>query len=146
LLAVLSSARAFAQDPEPATDPQLARLHDKVTPFLKAVSEGEAQAAFEELLTGSQLAKQTESVKALVEKSQEVQKRYGKFRASEQIAAKRIGKDLMLLRYLYKCDNYPVVWYFTYYRDLSHADMPAEDDNWLVISVRFDTQLDLLGM
>ena len=46
------------------------------------------------------------------------------------------------MKYLFKCEKFPVVWYFTYYRDFSRA---GGEDYWVVISVRFDTQVELLG-
>ena len=50
----------------------------------------------------------------------------------------------LLLKYLFKCEAFPVVWYFTYYRDFSHSRTASEDENWVIIAVRFDTQLELL--
>lgn len=57
---------------------------------------------------------------------------------------KSVGKDVVLLKYLYKCEKFPVVWYVAYYRDFTRA-VTASDDRWVVISIRFDTQVEALG-
>jgi hypothetical protein len=54
-----------------------------------------------------------------------------------------IGRDLVLLRYLYKGENFPVVWYFTFYRTTAAGE--TGPGTWRTIAVRFDTDLELLG-
>jgi hypothetical protein len=48
----------------------------------------------------------------------------------------------MLFRYLFKCENYPVVWHFTYYRVAPSADATSSRESWKLISLKFDTQLE----
>jgi hypothetical protein len=65
---------------------------------------------------------------------------YGKPRAEnavERVKAQRIGNDMVLLRYLYKFDQLPVVWYFAFYRT---------GEKWVAVSVRFDHEYELLGL
>ena len=81
-------------------------------------------------------------MKALVDKTKDLEKNYGKFRNGERIEAKRIGKDLVLLKYLYKCESLPIVWYFSFYR----SDATADSSNWVLVAVRYDTELELLGL
>jgi hypothetical protein len=145
LLATFLTARpAAAADETALADPVVGKLHEKVTRFLDSVAEGKESAAFDDLLVGSQLLEQAGAVRALVDKSKEIVDRYGAHRESEQISAKRIGKDVVLMKYLYKCEKFPVVWHVTYYRDFSRTNT-APDDRWVVISVRFDTQVEALG-
>jgi hypothetical protein len=144
LAMIVLSSRAAAAD-EPAIGPVVSKLQEKVVHFLEGISNGDEANAFAELLVGSQLLEQDGAVRGLVEKSKDIVKRYGAHRDSEQVSAKRIGKDLVLLKYLFKCEKFPVVWYFTYYRDFSRSGAAAADDHWVVISVRFDTQVELLG-
>ena len=125
-------------------DKVLVAVDARVSQFLEGVSIGQAQSAYQELLAGSQLLKQSDALKALIEKTGALEKKYGRYRAFEQIAAKRVGNDLVLLKYLYKCENFPVVWYFTFYRTPSPGEPPAESGQWRVITVRFDTALELL--
>lgn len=142
LACVLSSRPAPAQEP---SDPTVDALKARVSQFLEGVSLGTTQAAYQQLLAGSSLLEQTEAVAALVKKTDELKGRYGQYLEFEPIAVRRVGKDLVLLRYLYKCEDFPVVFYFTFYRP-PRPEIPSEKaNNWRVIIVRFDTELELLA-
>ncbi len=146
LLSGLHLNPAAAQDPLVVPeDPAVVLLNDKVTQFLERVSLNETDTAFAELLSGSALAKQTDEIKQLVEQTRTIESKYGKYRSFERVAAKRIGADVVLLKYLYKCENYPVVWYFTFYRDFRRGEVAPESNQWTLIAVRFDTRLEMLG-
>ena len=133
------------QDAPPEKDPELLALDVKVAQFLGEIAIGETPGAYQELLAGSRLLKQEKALRALIEKTQQLDTKYGRYRGSEQLAAKRIGSDLVLLRYLYKCEDYPVVWYFIFYRTLPPDETPLEKAPWRVVSVRFDTELERLA-
>ena len=71
------------------------------------------------------------------------------FRRLSQLRADHgaaLGKDLVLLRYLYKCDNFPVVWHIAYYRDQREPRLgeASNGESSRVISIRFDTDLEAL--
>ncbi len=102
----------------------------------------DAQKAFNELLEGSPLQGQ-EDVKKLIDRVGKLEGMYGRFLEAERVDAKLIGKDVVLLKYLYKTERYPLVWYFTYYRAPSTTGVPAP---WVIITVRFDTRVELLGL
>jgi len=136
---------SLGQDVAVQPDPVLVAINARVSQFLEGVSMGQAQSAYPELLAGSRLLKQADALKDLIEKTNELDEKYGRYRAFEQIAAKRIGGDLVLLKYLYKCEDFPVVWYFTFYRTPSPGETAAENEIWRVITVRFDTELELLA-
>ncbi|MGQ9573884.1 MAG: hypothetical protein ACUVUC_01070 [Thermoguttaceae bacterium] len=134
---------APAQD---GADPEIELLDRKVKQFFEAVSLDDVEAAFQQLLAGSQLAKQKEAVKALVDKTRELRLKYGESRGVERVAARRVGKDLVLLKYLYKCEQFPVVWSLTFYRTAARGDILSEPANtWKIVLVRFDTDLEALG-
>lgn len=142
LCLAVPSAAAGEEKPEPAVE----LLDGKIKQFLETVAGGEAQTAYQKLLAGSQLAKQTDAVKGLVEKTRELKARYGEYRSFERVAAKRIGSDLVILKYLYKCEHYPVVWYFTFYRTPQRSESASTSSGaWLVVIVRFDTELEKLA-
>jgi len=144
LAACLGGGR-IAPGEEPA-DPVVEALGARVSRFLEGVSRATTQAAYQELLAGSPLLKQTKAIETLVTKTDELKDRYGLYRGLERISARHVGNDLVLMRYLYKCENSPVVFYFTFYR-APRPETPAEkNDNWRVIIVRFDTELELLGL
>jgi len=147
LLLAVFFCRAPAARAQGTSDPDIENLDRKVKQFFEGLTNDDAQAAFQQLLAGSLLAKQTEAVKALVEKARELKAKYGEVRNFEQIAAKRIGKDVVLLRYLYQCEHFPVAWHLIFYRTPARGDLPEEDegDTWRVIVLRFDTDLEALA-
>jgi len=128
-----------------AQDPELVELHTKIDLFFRNLTDSKltSDIAFRKLLTGSRLAldKNVDKVKRLADQIQQFDGQYGKYVAHERIAVKRIGRDLVLTKYLYKAEHYPVVWHFTFYRP-----RPNEKSNWVVIAVKFDTNLQLLGL
>jgi len=129
-------------------DPEVVALESKVSQFLEGISDGQVADAYDELLDGSQL-KLKEKEKALADlivKTETLDEKYGGYRSFEKVASKRIGRDLVLVRYLYKCEHFPVVWYFTFYRTLPSNETTPENAPWRVIAVRFDTRLDLLWL
>lgn len=140
LVGVLGAGVSAAQE----TSDSVKRLQARVNLFLEGVSRGNTQDAYEELLRGSQLLKQTEALDALIEKTGRLDEDFGQYREFEPVDSKQVGRDLVLLRYLYKCENFPVVWYFTFYRPPAPGEVNQETDNWRVIIVRFDTELELL--
>jgi hypothetical protein len=142
---LLATHDARAADETTPAGPVVGKLNDKVMRFLEGIANGDEANAFSELLVGSQLLEQDGAVRDLVDKSKDIVMRYGTHRESEQVSAKRIGKDLVLMKYLFKCERFPLVWYFAYYRDFSRSGATSGDDHWVVISVRFDTQVELLS-
>jgi hypothetical protein len=137
-----ATVNASAQE---TLDPVIETLGAKASQFLDGVGRGSTQTAFRDLLEGSPLARRTEAVTSLVEQASKLKDRFGEYRASERIMAKRIGADVVLMRYLYKCDDFPVVWYFTFYRSPARGETEP-GNGWRVITVRFDTELELLGL
>ncbi|MDR1925502.1 MAG: hypothetical protein LBQ66_14110 [Planctomycetaceae bacterium] len=88
------------------------------------------------------------SVSEMRTKLDDVKTRFGGFRDYEKIDAKPIGKDLVIIRYLLKCDSYPIVWTFTFYRHPSVAASITTSTptaaQWQTIGLRFDTNIDIL--
>jgi len=147
LLVVIGVSSVHAQTPAPPDDAVVAKLTGQLTDFFSSVSSGEANAAFETLLADSQLAKRDrqEQLSALVKKTTDLPAAYGAFRSVERIVAKRIGADLVVFKYLYKCENFPVVWHVVFYRDLRELRPIEAANSWRVISIRFDTDLEALS-
>jgi len=145
LLALCWGAWAWAQADR--GDAEIAALDEKVAQFLDGISTGPAAAAYQQLLAGSPLAKESEALKNLVDRTGELRDKYGEYRRSEKVAGKRVGSDLLLLKYLYKCERFPVVWHFTYYRSPPRGTGPGVEGSggWRVVAVRFDTDLESLA-
>ena len=138
-----------AQAPESPKDP-VETVSAPVNAFFQSVIAGQVDEAFKQLLVGSPLASPTSAAKkkavaALVVKTKDLSRLYGEARAFESVEQRMIGKDVVVLKYLYKCERFPVVWYFTYYRD-QKADLAGATRQWFLISVRFDTAIDRLAM
>ncbi len=150
LVASAMNGAAIAQTDETTTEEIVAAADTRAKTFLDNLSSKQAtvEQTYETLLKGGPLAGKKQAIESLVMRSGELETRYGKFRASERIEAKRIGADVLILKYLYKCDNFPVVWYFTFYRDQRPASPAATTTTrtWSVIAVRFDTEIELLGL
>jgi len=134
---------ALVQGAAAEPDETIAALEARVADFLEGVSGGPPQSAYDELLAGSELLKQKEALVELVKQTAELDGKYGRYKGFERIAARRIGRDLVLMRYLYKCENFPVVWYFAFYRTAGEG--LTENGDWRAVIVRFDTNLELLG-
>ncbi len=140
-LAIASSGQNTA---EPA-DAEIQRLNSQVEQFFSLLSDGRQDEAFEDLLANSQALSRSPSIAELKRAAQELERRFGRYRGSEQVEARRVGKDVIVLKYLYKCDAFPVVWYFTFYRTAVLDEMPAPAVSWTLITVRFDTQVESLA-
>lgn len=122
---------------KPAT---LDELESQISEFLDQLSRArdreEAETAFRGLLARSRFSVADPQVQTLIDQAETLTQKYGRYRGSEKIRAQTVGGSLVLMRYLYRCDTYPIVWYFTFYK-------PTPEDNWTLVTVRFDTQLEL---
>lgn len=132
------------QPPPRAADVELDYLDQKVRTFLERVSFDDVSAAYQGLLQNGPLAKQADGLSKLEQKTRALHSQYGGFRSSEQVSARRVGKDVVTLKYLYHCETFPVVWHLTFYRIYKRAETPRENENWHVVSVRFDTNVESL--
>ena len=126
--------------------PLVAGLGKRLNNFFDDVIKRRTPEAYGDLLAGSQLAKldRQPQREQLIKKTVELETIYGRPRSYERFDARRIGADLVLFRYLYKCEDYPVVWHIAFYRDVRGAETPNALDEWRVISVKFDTDLEAL--
>ncbi|MDR2345343.1 MAG: hypothetical protein LBE18_04685 [Planctomycetaceae bacterium] len=125
-------------------------LDERIKQFFEEIIENPASvAAFESILTsglttgGNSLI--DTSISDMKSKLDDVKTRFGNFKDYEKIDAKPIGKDLVIIRYLLKCETYPVVWTFTFYRRPNpNAAAVSQPAQWQTIGLKFDTNLDLL--
>ncbi len=146
---VLAATEAQAQGPDASIDATVPRLHSKVSVFYgdlagEKLSEAEAYA---KLLQDSPLSKpnRKRQIDEIVRRTKLLESHFGTYRGFERIAAKPVGKDVIVLKYLYKCQDFPVVWYFTFYRDLTENGA-ADGGRWFVVAIRFDADVELLGL
>jgi hypothetical protein len=129
-----------AQAPENTT---LTALHERVTTFLGALGERTtARRAVEQMVEGGPLEQQTNTTR-LIEQVEQFSSRYGLYLESERVASRTVGRDLVVLTYLYKTDQFPVVWRFTFYRPPTPGSSGA---TWRVVAISFDTNYQLLEL
>lgn len=113
---------------------------DRFFGFLKSPTVT-VEDAFADLLDGGPLDGRTEQVNAFVESYKKLEASYGRFLVAKQVHVKRIGDDLIFLTFLYECEQFPVVWRFTFYRPpLDTLERP----DWFVVRLSFDTKLEQL--
>ncbi|MBQ9874997.1 MAG: hypothetical protein IJM30_11100 [Thermoguttaceae bacterium] len=131
-------AQQPAQTEQQGTD----RLRDSIAAFLDNLADPKgAQKAVDDFLKNSPLGENEKTKTKIVDGLKTVNANFGNYVACESIGVKTVGTDLIVFRYLYKCENYPIVWYFTYYRPRpKNSDAPTGD--WKLIGFRYDTNLD----
>lgn len=164
LIGTRQERHAEAQSPFATTDPNKEwedRIRTFFTELIANTSSSGMSKPFDELLRGGPLASPTESesIKAMRTNLDTIKEQFGPFKEYEKIDVKPIGKDLILTRYLLKCDQHPVVWNFSIYRRpsatsgltasgaLSITTSPSGstgDSTWFVIGVKCDAHLDQL--
>jgi hypothetical protein len=85
----------------------------------------------------------TEDIKKLIDQAQTLDQRVGAYKGHEWVSSRTVGSHLIFVRYLYKGDRFPLVWYFTFYR--ATANGPAGTiREWTLISLRFDNKVEVL--
>jgi hypothetical protein len=123
-------------------DPVLEQPIRQATAFLEALSEKSVEEPYSTLLENSPLGKDPERLKKVIGDTKKLfapGSGYGKPRTDEpveRVKAQRIGKDLAILRYLYKFEQLPVAWHFSFYRT---------NGKWVLVGVRFDHEYEGLA-
>jgi len=143
-LAVGGVMPAVAQE---TVDPIVKKLDERMGQFLEQVSTKFVAEAYTDLLKGGHLATRAADVTALTEKTEQIQELYGDYLAFDRVYARRVGNDLVFLKYLYKCRYVPVLWHVTFYRAPERNETgPSSGNNWHVVAIRFDTNLEVLTL
>lgn len=138
-----------------ATENEYRDLEKKIETFFEELQGASLTGKpFEDLLKGGPLSRETEMFAEMSKSLGTIQQQFGAYRSNEQISVRTFGKqkDLLVMRYLYKCEHHPVVWYFTFYRSSSPSTSTTPVagtatttvGNWSIIGIRFDTDLDKL--
>lgn len=104
--------------------------------------------ALEDLFKGSPLTTDADTFNTMLKNLSAIPKEFGEPRGGEQIDVRYFdkGRNIVQLRYLFKYDNHPAIWYFIFYRNPNIGTGIAGQVNpWMLISVRFDTNVDSLS-
>lgn len=136
---------AAAQDRTPQQQAEVDKLQVGAEDFFKGLNNPMvgAEQAFNTLVGKGPLksAGKNEELTSLIDKASKLETRYGRYTGHDFASAKTVGNDLVILRYLYKGERFPVVWHFYYYRPANGAATLTKGD-WNLIEIRFDTNLD----
>lgn len=140
LVAVTSVA--VAQERTPQQQAEVEKLQMGIEDFFKSFNNPMAgpEQALNVLVGKGPLKNKSEELTALIDKASKLEARYGRYTGHDFANAKTVGNDLVILRYLYKGERFPVVWHFYYYRPGNGTALTAKD--WNLIEIRFDTNLD----
>ena len=142
VLLTLWTTSTFGQ----AADPTIEALHKNViSVFFENVKSGSIEAAYSELFGGEQLGTEKDRAE-LVKETKKIQDTYGAYRGFEPVYTRRVGNDLVFVKYLYKCEKFPVLWHITFYRSSASSEAGSDSGTWQVVSIRFDTDLDVLTL
>ncbi|MCE9526334.1 MAG: hypothetical protein K8R36_09805 [Planctomycetales bacterium] len=144
LLALVLSlpSLAAAQERTPQQQAEVKELQTGIEDFFKGFTSSTIgpEQAFNTLVGKGPLKTKTEELTGLIDKASKLESRYGRYTGHDAASVKTVGNDLVILRYLYKAERFPVVWHFYYYRPASGGTAPKGD--WNLIEIRFDTNLD----
>lgn len=132
----------IAQERTPQQQAEIEKLQGGIEDFFKAFNNPTIgpELAFNTLV-GKGPLKNKEELPGLIEKAGKLEVRYGRYTGHDVASVKTVGNDLVILRYLYKGERFPLVWHFYYYRPGNGA-MPSSKGDWSLIEIRFDTNLD----
>ncbi len=137
------ATEVFGQQPDPIID----QLDKRMDLFFDQVrSKSRTPMAYDELLSAGPLSKR-EDRKELEGQTEQIETLYGPYRSHESVYTKRVGSDLVFLKYLYKCERFPVLWHVTFYRTGVGTESSTDSSRaWQVVSIRFDTDMELLTL
>lgn len=130
----------------PLPDSELVSLRASISTFFENLSDSNkgSRKALEDLMKNSPVSSDDKLIGELANLMKEINTRYGNYLSFEPIGVKSVGNDLIIVRYLYRCQNYPLVWYFTFYRNGSASDPAGTNSHWMLIGLRFESNLETL--
>ena len=141
LFPVLRSVPAGAQTQPAAGTTGEPELDTRITTFFRTLQTGTSALAFATLLHDSPLGSDSTLVAALVNNVDNMRNEFGEIFGSERLEPKRIGTDVIVLRYILKYDEYPVIWSFAFYRKPSRTATVTPTHTWVLVELQFDTKL-----
>jgi hypothetical protein len=146
LTLVLQAAAGIAFGQELArevSDEDLTKVKGRVDQFFQSLTSRTLgpDRAFREVIADGPLKDRNDEIAKLIEHALALDQRYGIYTGHELASTKTIGADVVFLRYLYKAERFPVVFYFTFYRPGSVGGVQRD---WSLIALRFDARIDSL--
>src|SRR5687768_5912243 len=99
----------IAQERTPQQQAEVEKLQGGIEDFFKAFNNPTIgpESAFNTLV-GKGPLKNKEELPGLIEKAGKLEARYGRYTGHDAASVKTVGNDLVILRYLYKGERFPV--------------------------------------
>ena len=141
---VVSAAKATAEEPlSEEMQGEVTVLQGRAELFFRQFGDKTIgpERAVREIVGSGPLKDRNDDISKLIDQALLLDQRYGVSTGHEPVGVRAVGSDLVFLRYLYKGERFPVVWYFAFYRT-SIANGLKRD--WSLISLRFDTKIEAL--
>ncbi len=109
----------------------------KVEKFLAGLQQGKVSESYDELFVGSNISKaKPQAVTTLKHQTKSGLPLYGKVLGYEVVHNEQLSNSLARLVYILKLERHPTIWEFYFYKP---------GDQWVLINVKFNDKLDLLG-
>jgi hypothetical protein len=141
--ASLAPRSALGQAASAEAEAEIEQLQIRVEQFFGSLTNSAEgpERAVRQIVGKGPLKDRNDDINKLIEQASSLDQRYGAYAGHEAASERAVGKDLIFLRYLYKGEKFPVVWYFTFYRTGANGSINRE---WQLISLRFDSKVEAL--
>jgi hypothetical protein len=157
LLLLLPALRVIPVDAQntstPADTSRIQELDSQIEEFFRALKRGTSASAFSALLRLSSFDSSSKEVTALQTEVDRCKTQFGEILNWEKYEdeSKRIGVDVVKIRYILKYEKYPVIWTFAFYRKPaaisstpgflpSSSVSSASGPPWVLIALHFDSE------
>jgi len=144
VLLLLPSFRFFpaGAQSQPVADTSRDEFDARILVFFDALAMRNSTSAFNELLRSSPLGTPdaSESLTAMQSRIDELQTQFGNILLWEKLDTKRIGSNIVLVRYVLMYDHYPTVWTFTFYRKPT-TSTTLTTPGWVLVELHFETDM-----
>jgi len=145
LLLLLPSLWFFPVNAQPQSAVDTNReqeLDVRIRDFFSALARRNSASAFDELFRSSPLGSPDANVHvdAVRRKVDDFRTLFGDIHSWDKYDTKQVGESILLIRYILKYDDHPVIWEFTFYRKPS-APTSLTAPSWVLIGLHFDTEM-----
>ena len=146
MLCVFRFIPADAQSQPTGDSAKEQELDNKIQTFFNTLARINAASAFDEVVRPGPLGTPSASAQLndLRNKVEELKSQFGEIVHWERYGAKQIGEDIIVMRYILKYDQYPVIWTFTFYRKPSLTSSINNPNPWGLVGLHFDVDMENL--
>ena len=144
LLPTLRLIPAGAQT-QPTADTNREEFDARIFTFFDTLRRGNSDLAFNDLLRTSPLGTPDAIAhsNAMRTRVDELQSHFGNVLAWESLDTKRVGANIVLVRYILMYDQHPVIWTFVFYRkpSITPSAIAPNPNLWVLVEFHFDTDM-----